>query len=163
MVSAYLLSYIHVDQQFSLCNSAIHRIFIGSQVCTNASIALVNNGSQFFWCPLKRADESAETEGTECCGEPDQQVCCPESDYVSAFVVESSAPSLSPQWVHYLWMWLVYLGMVMWSHYLSRLFCPLKIAHNVILICLSNAVVLSSLANSTQKFTNWLICQDKSF
>ena len=28
MVSAYLLAYIHVhvDQQFSLCNSAIHRI-----------------------------------------------------------------------------------------------------------------------------------------
>ena len=71
--------------------------FIGSQVCTNAAITLVNNGSQFFWCPLKRADESAETKDTECCGEPDQQVCCAESDYVSAFVVESSAPSLSPQ------------------------------------------------------------------
>ena len=71
--------------------------FIGSQVCTNASKALVNKGSPFFWCPLKTADESAETEGTECCGEPDQQVCCPESDYVSAIVVKSSAPFLSPR------------------------------------------------------------------
>ena len=48
------------------------KIIVGETVCSNLTIAEINDGSPYFICPLL---DNADNE-TECCGEPGEQNCC---------------------------------------------------------------------------------------